>query len=186
MKTLIVSNVWTKNEVDKARNFSNILAPNFRIITDMDINFGIVWKVPDHDKRTVEWNRRILRKFLKESSYDVLLKIDPDITIRSIPDMPENCDVAGDFRKFGSNWVWFGACQYYTKSAVEKILGDVSYTGNCNFQDVALTKSVQRLNLRAYNMEEVDMWGKPDSTAKMFHPEKTPQERLPIGLIILD
>jgi len=186
MKTLIVTNVWTKEEAEKARSFNDRLSPDFRIITDMKLDFGKVWEVPDHDKRTVEWNRRILQRFIKENSYDILLKIDPDIAVKSIPEMPENCDVAGDFRKFALNWVWFGACQYYTKAAVEKILGDSEYTGVCIFQDITLMKSVQRLNLRAYNMEEVDMWGKPDSTAQMFHPETSPRERLPSGIIIFN
>lgn len=186
MNTLMITNVWSDKEVEMVKLLNDRFSPGFRIVTNMKLGFGNIWKVPDANKRTVEWTKRFLRKFMETKSFDVLLKIDPDITITSVPVMPINCDVAGDFRKAGAGWVWFGGCQYYTKSAVEKILEDEEYVGSCTFQDVELAKSVKRLGLRAYNMNEVDMWGDENSSAQMFHQKRTNIKRLPSGLITMD
>ena len=177
--------MWLETEIEKVKLLNNRFSPDFRIITPLDISFGNVWNVPDANKRTVEWTKRFLRKFIEEKSFDILLKIDPDIIIKDVPEMPSDCDVAGDFRKAAAGWVWFGGCQYYTRNAVERLLADPLYVGKATFQDVELAKSVQRLNLKAYNMSEVDMWGDEGSTAQMFHPRKSGVKRLPSGPIIL-
>ena len=184
MKTLIVTNVYCDKEVNKAKIFNDRFGDDFRIVTHLDIGFGKVWKVDDYNKRTVEWTKRILRKFLEEP-YDVLLKIDPDVIIKSVPEMPLNCDVAGDFRKPSVGWIWFGACQYYTRSAVERILSDALYTGKCMYQDVELAKVIKRLSLKAYNMEEVDMWCEKDSPALITHRSQVFIQRLSSGPITM-
>ena len=186
MNTLIIANVWSDKEIEKVEILNDRFFPNFRIVTNMDIGFGTVWKVPDSSKNTVEWTKRFLRKFMETKSFDILLKIDPDITIKSVPEMPVDCDIAGDFRISPVGWIWFGGCQYYTKNAVARILADPLYIGKSHFQDAELAKSVKRLNLRAYNMSEVDMWGDDDSMAEMFHPRRTSMKRLPSGIIMLD
>lgn len=185
MSKLIITNVWSDTEMEKVKLLNDRFSPNFRIVTALNIGFGSLWKVDGSSKRTVEWTKRFLRKFIEEKSFDILLKIDPDIIIKDVPEMPLDCDVAGDFRQSPAGWVWFGGCQYYTRNAVERLLSDPLYVGNSNFQDVELAKSVQRLNLKAYNMSEVDMWGDEGSTAQMFHPRHTPLKRLPSGPIIL-
>jgi hypothetical protein len=185
MNKLVVTNVWKEQEVELVKLLNDRFSPNFRIITPMNIEFGNVWKVSDSSKKTVEWTKRFLRKFIEEKSFDILLKIDPDIVVKNVPEMPDGYDVAGDFRRSSVGWVWFGGCQYYTRNAVEKLLNDPCYIGQSNFQDVEISKSIQRLNLKAYNMDEVDMWGDEGSTAQMFHPRRTPMKRLPSGPIIL-
>jgi len=186
MNTLIITNVWLNREVNLVKSLNERFNPNFRIVTPLDINFGILWKVSDSIKNNVEWTKRYLRKFIEESSYDILVKIDPDTVIKTLPEMPEDCDVAGDFRKTGLGWIWFGACQYYTKNAVEQILSDNLFTGMCRYQDIELAKSIKRLNLRAYNMDEIDGWSKEGSVAQVTHRQCTPINRLPSGFITMN
>lgn len=171
MKTLVVVTVSSDKELAGARALNARFAPDFRIVTALDIDFGKIWAVPDANKHTVEWTRRFLEWFLSEP-YDVLLKVDPDTRIKKLPVMPAGCDVAGDFRITDMGWVWFGGFQYYTRSAVKKILADAQYTGGCLRQDVALAACVRRLGLRANNMAEVDCWCAPGALADVTHLRK--------------
>jgi hypothetical protein len=169
MNPLIIANVWASHELAQVKALDLRFSPNFRVVTPLNLDFGTVWRVPDSNKYLVNWTKRFLVRFLQES-FDSLVKIDPDTVLSTLPAMPENCDVAGDFRKSPVGWVWLGACQYYTRAAVMMLLADPVYTGGCYFQDVALASSVARLNLRAYNMPEIDGWSLPDSTAAVKHP----------------
>ena len=177
MKTLIVVHVFTEAEVPAVQAFSALFGDMLRIVTPMPLNFGTVWKVPDANKGMVEWTKR----FLWREPYDVLVKIDPDTVIKgTLPPMPPNCDVAGDFRKSRVGWVWFGACQYYTRVAALKLRADPLYTGACIWQDVSLAAAVVRLGLQAFNMPEIDGWGE-DPSAVVTHKPKTVIPRLPPG-----
>lgn len=184
MNTLIITTLSRESEIDSVKSFSDRFGGNFRIVTDMDISFGNVWKVESSDKSTVEWTRRFLMRFLEELSFDSLIKIDPDTVIRSLPTIPDNCGVAGDFRKTNMGWVWFGAYQFYTREAVQKILNDSLFTGNCIYQDVALAQSIVRLNLKAYNMSDVNGWCPDENPIELVsHLGRRPITRLPSGLM---
>ena len=184
MDELIIINVYSKSELPSVIEFNNKFSYKLRIVSAMPINFGTVWKVPDSDKSTVEWSRRFLRKFMDES-YDVLIKIDPDTIVKTFPEIPCGCDVAGDFRKTNMGWVWFGGCQYFTRNAIEKILADDLFNGYCKYQDIQLAKSVQRLGLKAYNMNNIDAWNTIPSTAAVIHKGRCNIVKLDGGLITL-
>ena len=184
MNPLIVTTLSRESEIDSVKSFNDRFKNNFRIVTDMNISFGNVWKVESSDKSTVEWTKRFLRKFLEESDYDSLIKIDPDTKIQSLPTIPNDCDIAGDFRKSNMDWVWFGAYQFYTRESVQKILNDSLYTGYCIYQDIELAKSIIRLNLKAYNMSDVNGWCPDESPTELVsHLGRRPIERFPVGLM---
>lgn len=184
MPTLIVCNVSSESEIPVVKGFSYRFGTDFRIVTNLNLGFGRVWKMESMAKTDAEWTRRFMRKFMDEN-YSTLLKIDPDTKIKSLPAMPAGCDVAGDFRQTNLGWLWLGAFQYFTRSAVEKILADPLYTGSCLYQDVSLASSVRRLGLKACNMEEVDGWCGPDSNSQVTHRGRALIERNPAGPIIL-
>jgi len=182
MRALIVLNMWSFKELDEVKAHDAMFGDKLRIVTPLNIDFGNVWQVPDSMKLRVEWTKRFLRRFLQES-HDVLVKIDPDTVIKKLPDMPADCDVAGDFRKSSVGWVWLGACQYYTRSAVEKILSDPLYINGCYYQDAALASVVCRTGLRAFNMPEIDGWSQPGSTSAVTHRAKSSIPKQPAGFV---
>lgn len=184
MNTTIVTNYSSPKETAAVESLISRFGTSLRIVTPLSIAGGTIWQVPDSDKTTVEWTKRFLRVFLTESA-DILIKIDPDTVIKTLPDMPPKCDVAGDFRKTNIGWVWFGACQYYTRNAVERILSDPLYVGKCVYQDVELAESIKRMGLKAYNMPNVDGWSAPDSTANVTHKGRHPIPKRLGGFITL-
>jgi hypothetical protein len=151
-----------------------------RVVTNMETDFQNVWKFPTMDKKNVEWTKRFLEKFLAEDA-DTMIKIDPDTVIKILPSMPVRAEAAGDFRKSNVGWIWFGACQYYRRTAVTKILADAKYTGMCMYQDMALASSVARCGLRAYNMPEINGWSRGDEDALVVHRGLSDIDRLPGG-----
>ena len=183
MNNLIITTVYKDSEISLARAHNDRYGDKLRIVSDLKLDFGNVWPVPDSNKFAVEWTKRFLRLFLNETEFDGLLKIDPDTTIRDLPLIPD-CDVAGDFRKSDVGWLWLGGFQFFTKHAVNQILNDSLYTGNCVFQDVELAKSIQRLNLKAYNLENIDCWNLTnDQNLLVYHPGKSKIKGLQSGFV---
>lgn len=188
MKTLVIVTLSKTSELPAVRALSTKFGAALRIVTPLALDFApegtnSVWKVADTNKAVVEWTKRFLRQALAEP-FDVLVKVDPDTVFKGdLPAMPD-CDVAGDFRKAELGWVWLGACQYYRRSAIEKILADSHYIGFCMWQDIALARAVVRTGLRCYNMPEIDGWGE-DPSAVVTHLAKTSIPRMPPGLIAL-
>jgi hypothetical protein len=125
--------------------------------------------VDNMNKSNVNWTKRMLTHFI-ESGKPSMVKIDPDTIIRKFPEIPGECDVAGDFRYHHGKWIWLGGFQYFTRDAAIKILADEKYVGNCVFQDWALAESVRRQNLKAKVIQTINCWGiVPDKQSDVFH-----------------
>jgi hypothetical protein len=186
MNALILVNYSQPKELEMVKNLAHQLGPNLCVATMQPLDFTPTWIFDSMEKKDVEWTKRLLRRFIEsESTFDVLIKIDPDtqITKLPLPEFPENADVAGDFRKAPAGWVWFGACQYFSKSAISQLLADKYYSGMVRFQDVALAQSIARLGLKAVNMLEIDGWALTPSTSQIVHPGCTRIKRIPAGSV---
>lgn len=123
-------------------------------------------------------------EFFLSSNDSLLIKIDPDTEIAGeLPEMPKTADIAGDFRMGEFGWIWFGAAQYFTRSAAEKIMNDCpDRLTLC--QDITIAESSRRLGLRAYNMEDVNGWNTLHETvASVRHPGHGLISRLSPGFI---
>jgi hypothetical protein len=186
MNALVLVNYSQPKELEMVKNLAKKLGPNLIVATTQPLDFTPTWIFDSMDKKDVEWTKRLLRKFIEsESTFDTLIKIDPDtqITRLPLPEFPADADVAGDFRKAPAGWVWFGACQYFSKDTITKILADKYYFGTVRFQDVALVQSIIRVGLRAVNMLEIDGWALGPSTSQIVHPGCTRIKRIPAGLV---
>lgn len=187
MNPLVVVNYSTPDELPALRNLARLLGPNLVVVTTETLDFTPVWLFDSMDKSDVEWTKRLLRQYRQaDASYDCLIKIDPDTEINTVPlpDFPKNSDVAGDFRKAEKGWVWFGACQYFTNEAVDRLLADRYYVGITDYQDTALARSVIRCRLGAVNMPEVNGWNYAKTPVQISHPGRSIIVRPPFGRVI--
>lgn len=185
MNPLVVVNFYRETELPKVAALAKIIGPNFRGVSHLDTPLTS-WRFDSMRKFNVEWTKRFMRQFLENKSFDVLIKVDPDTVINGpvlpVPDLP--CHVAGDFRKSWFGWVWFGGYHFFSRPAVEAILADPDYTGNCPTQDMTLAQSVSRLKLTAYNLPFVNCCKtKNDGPALVEHRGGVLIDRLPPGRV---
>ena len=184
MNPLVVVNFHRADELPKVARLSNIIGENFRGISNFEIPMTS-WRFDSMRKFDVEWTKRFLRRFLEETQFDCLVKIDPDTKLKGHLPLPENrCDVAGDFRYYIHGWVWFGGYHFFTRRAVEILLNDPLYSGISPIQDMPLTQAVVRNHLTALNMADVNCCRIPfEPKTIVSHPARYFIPRLPPGII---
>lgn len=183
MKTLVVVNVFSPADVSALPALRARFGESLRVVSSMAGPGD--WTFPDMDKRNVEWTRRWLQRAVHAEA-DVIIKIDPDTQFVGPTILPPaSCEIAGDFRRSPTlGWIWFGAYQFFTAAAADKILAQPSYAGRCMFQDVALAAAAA--DLHAYNMPEVNGWRLPNEPqTSIFHTGRTRIAREPSGNIFL-
>lgn len=180
MKPLIVINFCKQSEMESVAAFAKRFGSDFRGVSNLKTAFTS-WPVDSMNKIGVEWTKRFLRRFMEETKYDCLIKIDPDTTITGELQFPiQGGDVAGDFRHSKFGWIWFGGYHFFTRAAVERILSDSEYVGSSFLQDIPLTQSVIRMGLKTEQLQSVNCWKlRGDADTAVSHAGRT---KIPISL----
>lgn len=186
MNPLLVVNFHQQSELAAVSGFAGRFGKRFRGMSDLKTEFT-TWPVSSMKKTDAEWTKRFLRKFIEETEYDCLIKIDPDTIISGELPLPvHGGDVAGDFRKSKFGWIWFGGYHFYTRAAAGKIVFDQEFSGYVPSQDLPQTKSVIRLNLKAEQLADVNCWKlATDPETIVSHPGYTAIPISPPGLLNL-
>lgn len=170
---LYITHLFTANEAPGVDRLREILGDRLVVFTPTTHSL---------DKTSSGWSLRWISEALKTDAR-AFVKIDPDTVISHEIEIPDEAEVAGDFRRTGLGIVWFGAFQYLTRRAAEKMLASGQDVA-CKYQDVYLGNLAKNLQLVAHNLEEVNGWRRQeDSEAAVEHCGRSVISRLPFGVV---